>query len=84
MASDRDFRKLPPAVQSELRRVAVDMVGSGKSRVEVAAAIGVNGRFVGAWVSAFEQSGEFALASGRRGRRPGEQKTLSKRQETII
>jgi len=32
MASDRDFRKLPPAVQSELRRVAVDMVGSGKSR----------------------------------------------------
>ena len=84
MASDRDFRKLPATVQSELRRVAVDMVRSGKSRVEAAAAIGVNRRFVGAWVSAFEQSGEVALAGGRRGRRPGEQKALGKRQETMI
>src|ERR1700719_3886279 len=84
MANDRDFRKLPPSVQSELRRVAVDMVGSGQTRVEVAAAIGVNRRFIGAWVSAFEHSGAAALAGGRRGRRPGEQKALSRRQEAMI
>jgi transposase len=84
MPSDRDFRKLPPATQAELRRVAVNMVLSGKSRIEVAHAIGVNRRFVGEWVQAFEASGEAALAGGKRGRRPGEQKALSPRQEATI
>lgn len=84
MPTDRDFRKLPPATQAELRRVAVNMVLSGKSRIEVADAIGVNRRFVGEWVLAFEASGEAALAGGRRGRRPGEQKALNRRQEAMI
>jgi transposase len=84
MLIERDFRKLPPATQAELRRVAVKLVLAGKSRTEVAAAIGVNRRFVGAWVRAFGQSGAAALAGGRRGRRPGEQKALTPRQETLI
>jgi transposase len=77
MLIERDFRKLPPASQAELRRVAVNLVLAGKSRTEVAAAVGVNRRFVGAWVRAFGQSGAVALAGGRRGRRPGEQKALT-------
>lgn len=84
MSTDRDFRKLSPATQAERRRVAVNMVLSGKSRIEVANAIGVNRRFVGEWVLAFEASGEAALAGGRRGRRPGEQKALNRRQEAMI
>ena len=84
MSTDRDFRRLPATTQAELRRVAVGMARSGKSRIEVAAAIGVNRRFVGEWVRAFEADGEEALAGGRRGRRPGEQKALSPRQETEI
>ena len=84
MPLDRDFRKLPPATQAELRRVAVNMVRSGKSRIEVADAMGVNRRFVGEWVRAFEAGGEAALAGGKRGRRPGEQKALSPRQEATI
>ena len=84
MPIERDFRKLPPPTQAELRRVAVNMVRSGKSRIEVAEAIGVNRRFVGAWVRAFEASGEAAFAGGRRGRRPGEQKALRPRQEALI
>lgn len=84
MSTDRDFRKLSPATQAERRRVAVNMVLSGKSRIEVANAIGVNRRFVGEWVFAFEASGEAALAGGRRGRRPGEQKALNRRQEAMI
>jgi transposase len=84
MPDDRDFRKLPPSTQAELRRVAVTMVRSGKSRIEVAEAVGVNRRFVGAWVRAFEAAGEAALAGGRRGRGPGEQKALTPRQEALM
>ena len=84
MLIDRDFRKLTPAAQAELRRVAVNLVLSGKSRIEVAAAIGVNRRFVGQWVRAFEAAGDAALQGGRRGRRPGEQKALNQRQEAMI
>lgn len=84
MPTDRDFRKLPPTTQAELRRVAVNMVLSGKSRIEVAEAVGVNRRFVGEWAKAFEASGEAALAGGQRGRRAGEQKALNRRQEAMI
>jgi transposase len=81
MALRRDFRKLVPTTQAELRRVAVAMVEAGKTRVEAAAAVGVNRRFVGEWVEAVRRSGEAALDGGRRGRRPGEQKPLSPQQE---
>ena len=60
MPIERDFRALPPATQAELRRVAVNMVRSGKSRIEVADAVGVNRRFVGEWVRAFAAGGEAA------------------------
>src|SRR5690242_16163104 len=81
MVIERDFRTLAPATQAELRRVAVAMVRAGKTRIEAAAAVGVNRRFVGQWVKAAAQFGEAALASRRRGRRPGEQKALSAGQE---
>jgi transposase len=84
MLIDRDFRKLTPAAQAELRRVAVNLVISGKSRIEVAEAVGVNRRFVGEWVRAFASAGDAALSGGRRGRRPGEQKALNQRQEAMI
>src|SRR5918912_3458371 len=81
MAIERDFRKLAPATQAELRRIAVAMVRAGKTRIEAAEAVGVNRRFVGRWVKAAAQRGEAALAGGRRGCRPGEQKALSAAQE---
>lgn len=84
MVSQRDFRKLDPASQAERRRVAVGLVQAGKTRLEAAAAVGVNRRFVGAWVAAAERSGEDALRGGRRGRRPDEQKALSPPQELRI
>ena len=84
MAIERDFRRLAPAVQAELRRVAVGMVAAGKTRIEAAAAVGVNRRFVGEWVKAAAQSGEEALASRRRGRRPGEQRALTADQESRL
>src|SRR6478736_2688308 len=81
MVIKRDFRTLAPATQAELRRIAVAMVRAGKTRVEAAATVGVNRRFVGQWVKAAAQSGEAVLAGRRRGRRPGEQKALSAGQE---
>ena len=80
MTIKRDFRTLAPATQAELRSVAVAMVRAGKTRVEAAAMVGVNRRFVGRWVKA-AQGGEAVLAGRRRGRRPGEQKALSAAQE---
>ena len=84
MNTKRDFRKLDAATQAELRRVAVSMVGAGRTRCEAAEAIGVNRRFVGAWVAAAARSGEAALSGGRRGRRPGEQKALSRPAEARL
>src|SRR3954452_11896102 len=82
MVSNRDFRKLDMATQAELRRVAVGMVQAGKTRAE--ATVGVGRRYVGEWIAAVERSGEAALAGERRGRRPGEQGTLSPEQEKKI
>ena len=84
MAIERDFRMLAAATQAELRRVAVALVRAGKTRIEAAATVGVNRRFVGQWVKAAAQFGEAALASRRRGRRPGEQKALSVEQENRL
>src|ERR687883_678498 len=81
MVIKRDFRTLAPATQAELRRIAVAMVRAGKTRNEAAATVGVNRRCVGRWVKVAAQRGEAALAGGRRGRRPGEQKALSAGQE---
>jgi hypothetical protein len=47
MVNQRDFRKLDPVTQAELRRVGVGMVQAGTTRIEAAAAVGVNRRFVG-------------------------------------
>lgn len=84
MPIDRDFRKLPIAAQAEVRRVAVNMVFGGMKRIDVAQAVGVNRRFVGEWMRAYEAQGSVALAGGRRGRRPGEQKALNRQQEAMI
>src|SRR4051812_50022178 len=81
MAIERDFRKLTPATQAELRRIAVKMVRAGKTRIEAAEAGGVNRRFVGQWVKVAAQRGEAALAGRRRGRHPGRQKPLSAARE---
>ena len=84
MARDRDFRKLDASAQAEARRIAVNLVKSGRTRIEVAATVGVNRRFVGEWVKAEKQGGAAALAGGKRGRLPGEQKALQHKEEVKI
>src|SRR4051812_49810139 len=71
MEIKRDFRKLSPATQAELRCVAVAMVRAGKTRVEAAKTVGVNRRFVGQWVKVAAQGGEAGFAGGGGGGRSG-------------
>jgi transposase len=84
MARDRDFRKLDASAQAEARRIAVNLVKSGRTRIEAAATVGVNRRFVGEWVKAEKEGGTAALAGGKRGRLPGEQKALQHKEEVKI
>lgn len=84
MVSTDDFRSLPPEVQADRRRRAVAMVKAGQTRIEAAAAVGVNRRFVGNWVNAERAQGAQALDGKTRGRRPGEQKALSWNEEKTV
>jgi len=59
-------------------------VHAGRTRIEAAEAVGADRHRVGAWVGTVARSGEKTLGSGRRGRRPDEQKALSPEQEIRI
>jgi transposase len=76
---------LPQAAQEELRRRAVGAVlAGGRSQGEVARLFGVSRQTVNGWVKAHRQGGERALASRKRGRRPGEQQALRPWQQAQI
>ena len=84
MARTRDFRKLEPSAQAEARRIAIELVKAGKTRIEAAEVVGVHRRFVGEWVQAEFEQGPAALDGKTRGRRPGEQKALRPEAEARI
>ena len=81
---ERDARRLSQGTQAELRRRAVRMRKSGKSRGEVAVALGVHVKTLTRWTGAHKQRGAAVFAPGKRGRRIGEQRDLSPEQEKVI
>jgi transposase len=82
--SSRDARCLSPPAQEELRRRAVALVGEGRTQTEVGSLLDVSRQSVSEWVRAHRLGGDDALASGRRGRRPGQKTALSTRQQAQI
>lgn len=84
MTDERDFRGLPSATQAELRRRAVAMLRDGKTQQEAAVAVGVTRQIVSDWKSRYDAGGDAALDGKKRGRRPGEQKSLTPKQEAKI
>ena len=84
MSVDRDFRGLDGVAQAELRRRAVTMLLDGKTQQEAADTVGVTRQIVSEWKSRYDAEGDAALDGRKRGRRPGEQKALSIRQEARI
>lgn len=72
------------AAQAALRERAVRLVLAGETYQSVGEAMGVNVRTVGKWVARFEVSGWSGLGERRRGRRPGEQMSLSEDQQAQL
>lgn len=79
-----DARKLSPEGQADLRRRVVAAVAAGLSQQEAARVFGISRRAVGLWVRAHRQDGPEALNPNRRGRNPGEQYALSRRQQVEL
>jgi transposase len=80
----RDARQLSPQAQEDLRRRAVAAVKAGFTQAAVSTMLGVSPKTVWRWVNAFDRKGDRALKTGKRGRRPGEQKALDARQEARV
>ena len=57
---------------------------NGKSRGEVASALGVHVKTVTRWTGAHKKHGAAVFSAAKRGRRTGEQRDLSPEQETVI
>lgn len=81
---ERDARRLSQTTQAELRRRAVKMRKAGKSRGEVASALGVHVKTVTRWTGAHKQHGAAVFSPAKRGRRTGAQRDLSPAQEKTL
>src|SRR5476649_2381398 len=81
---ERDARSLTQTTQAELRRRAVRMRKDGKSRGEVAVALGVHVKTITRWTGAHKKHGSAVFSPGKRGRRTGEERDLSPEQEKAL
>jgi transposase len=69
----KDARFLPPVLQQEIRRTAVEMLLKGSSQVDISKALGVSTRSVYKWVKTYKNLGDKGLEMGKRGRPKGTQ-----------
>jgi transposase len=79
-----DMRKLAPAAQEERRRQVIGLRQSGASYAAVAAQVGLSQTGVFNICRRFAIRGEKGLVSGKRGRKPQEQRLLTTAQEAEI
>ena len=80
----RDTRRLSQQAQEDLRRRVVAAVVAGMGQAEAARVFQVAPKTVWRWMTAFRSKGDRGLNAGRRGRRQGEQKPLTPRQEARL
>ena len=79
--ADEDTRSLSGAAQAALRTRAVQAVLEGMTQAEAARVFRVHRNAVNRWIRRYREGGWAGLGEQRRGRRPGEQPALSKRQQ---
>src|ERR1700748_2522651 len=79
-----DMRKLAPAAQEERRRQVTGLRQSGVSYAAIAAQVGLSQTGVFNICQRFAAKGETGLVSGKRGRKPDEQRRLTTAQEAEI
>jgi transposase len=79
-----DMRKLAPAAQEERRRQVICLRQSGASYAAIAARVRLSQTGVFDICKRFDAQGEKGLVSGKRGRKPDEQKLLTAAREAEI
>jgi len=79
-----DARKLNKEVQQQLRHQAVRLRGKGMSYREIGEIVGVYPDTVGRWCRDYEKQGAKGIKIRKRGRKLGEQRTLTQEQERRI
>lgn len=79
-----DMRKLAPAAQEERRRRVIGLRQSGAGYAAIAAQVGLSQTGVFDICKRFATKGKKGLASGKRGRKPDEQRLLDATQEAEI
>jgi hypothetical protein len=79
-----DMRKLAAAAQEERRRQVIGLRQSGASYAAIAAQVGLSQTGVFDICKRFATKGKKGLASGKRGRKPDEQRRLTTAQEMEI
>jgi transposase len=79
-----DMRKLAPAAQEERRRQVIGLRQNGASYAAIAAQVGLSQTGVFDICKRFDAKGKKGLVSGKRGRKPDEQRRLDATQERAI
>jgi len=79
-----DMRKLAPAAQEERRRQVIGLRQNGASYAAIAAQVGLSQTGVFDICQRFAAKGKKGLVSGKRGRKPDEQRRLDATQERAI
>src|ERR1700757_4096154 len=79
-----DMRKLAPAAQEERRRQVIGLRQNGVSYAAIGAQVGLSQTGVSDICQRFEAKGKKGLVSGKRGRKPDEQRLLDATQEAAI
>jgi transposase len=79
-----DMRKLAPAAQEERRRQVIGLHQNGASYAAIAAQVGLSQTGVFDICKRFATKGKKGLVSGKRGRKPDEQRLLDATQEKEI
>jgi transposase len=79
-----DFRKIPDITRDEIRKKAVRMVNKGKSQREVADIFEVHYNSICSWCKKYNEGGNKAIKSRKRGIRSEQKKLLNSEQEKAI
>lgn len=79
-----DARTLSNETLEQLRQQALRLHRRGDTNTAIAAIVGVDRRTVASWLQRYAAGGASALRAKRRGRKVGEQRTLTPAQETEV
>lgn len=84
MKRKTDARNLSPEAQEEKRKTAINLRKQGMSFEAIGDAVGASRVAVSGWWKRYESSGIKSLKAKRRGRKTGEHRRLSVKQESAI